>query len=307
MDNLGYNKLLFILPFDHRSTFAKGMFGVSEENLTEEIVQNIKREKQIIYTAFKKAIEKDVPKDSAAILVDEQFGDKVLKDAMENGYVTILTTEKSGQSEFDFEYGDEFPEHIEKYDPTFVKVLVRYNPDDNPEIKNRQREKLKKLSDYCHTKGYKFLAEILIPATENQLVKLDGDKNRFDREERPRLAVRMIEEFQDFGIEPDVWKMEGVEAQEDYRLITEAARKKGRDNVGIVILGRGAEKAVVDKWIVEGAKIQGVIGFAVGRTVFWEPLTEEKEGRISEDEAIEEICDNFVYYYNLFMNERKNI
>ena len=307
MDSLGYNKLLFILPFDHRSTFAKGMFGVSEENLTEEIVQQIKREKQIIYKAFKKALENDIPLEDAAILVDEQFGDGILKDAKKNGYVTILTTEKSGQYEFEFEYGEKFAEHIEKYNPVFVKALVRYNPDDSLEIKNSQREKLKKLSDYCHAKGYKFLAEILIVATENQLARFGGDKNRFDKEERPKLAVRMIEEFQDFGIEPDVWKMEGVEAQEDYGLMTEAARKSRRDNVGIVILGRGAGKDVVDKWIKEGARSQGVIGFAVGRTVFWDPLVEEKEGKISEDEAIEKICDNFVYYYNLFMNERKNL
>lgn len=307
MDNLGYNKLLFILPFDHRSTFAKGMFGASEESLTEEIIQGIKREKQIIYKAFKKAIGNGIPLENAAILAEEQFGDEILKDARENGYVTILTTEKSGQNEFEFEYGEEFSEHIEKYDPTFVKVLVRYNPDDDPEMKNRQIEKLKKLSDYCHVKGYKFLAEILIVPTENQLAKLDGDKNRFDKEERSKLAARMIEEFQDFGIEPDVWKMEGLETQEDYGLMTEAARKNGRDNVGIVILGRGAGKDVVDKWIMEGAKIQGIIGFAVGRTVFWEPLTEEKDGKISEDEAIAKICDNFVFYYNLFMNERKNI
>ncbi len=307
MDNLGYKKLLFILPFDHRSAFAKGMFGVSEESLTEEITEKIKRQKQIIYKAFKKAIESNVSRESAAILVDEQFGDEILKDARVNGYITILTTEKSGQNEFELEYGEEFVEHIEKYNPTFVKVLVRYNPDDNLVMKNRQREKLKKLSDYCHSKEYKFLAEILIAATESQLARLDGDKNRFDREERPKLAVRMMGEFQDFGIEPDVWKMEGAETQEDYKSMTEAARKNGRDNVGIVVLGRGAGKEVVDKWIREGARDKGVIGFAVGRTVFWGALMEEKDGKISEDEAIAKICDNFVYYYNLFMNVRKDL
>ena len=307
MDNLGYNKPLFILPFDHRSTFAKGMFGVSEEGLTEEITEKIKREKQMIYRAFKKALEHDNLRENAAILVDEQFGEEILKDAKTNGYTTILTTEKSGQNEFEFEYGEKFPEHIEKFSPTFVKVLVRYNPYDNLDMKNRQREKLKKMSDYCHVKGYKFLAEILIAATESQLARLEGDKNRFDREERPKLAVRMIEEFQDFGIEPDVWKMEGVGTQEDYRLITEAAKKNGRDNVGIVVLGRGAEKEAVDKWIKEGARVAGIIGFAVGRTVFWESLMEEKEGKISEDEATQKICDNFVYYYNLFMNARKDL
>ena len=101
--------------------------------------------------------------------------------------------------------------------------------------------------------------------------------------------------------------MEGMGKEEDYRVFAERARIDGRDNVGIVILGRGAEQEVVEKWITAGAKIEGVIGFAVGRTVFWDPLVLFKDGKISRDEAVDQISKNFQHFYNLFMREKHNI
>ena len=128
-NNLGYNKSLFILPFDHRSSFSK-IFQDKD---------SIVSAKWIIYEAFKKALSDGIPKDSAAILVDEEFGDKILLDAKNNGFTTILTTEKSGQKEFTLEYGSEFAKHIEKYKPTFAKALIRYNPEDKNDSKVRQQ------------------------------------------------------------------------------------------------------------------------------------------------------------------------
>ena len=56
--------------------------------------------------------------------------------------------EKSGQDEFDFDYGDNFAQHIEEFDPNLVKVLVRYNPEADAAMNKRQLQRLKKLSDY---------------------------------------------------------------------------------------------------------------------------------------------------------------
>jgi len=302
MNNLGYNKYLFVLPFDHRSTFEKGMFGIqSAESLTDEQKEKIKEEKKIIYDAFKKSVNEGIPKEYAAILVDEQYGDEILKNAREENFVTLLTVEKSGQKEFSFEYRDGFGEHIKKYNPTFAKALIRYNPEDNPDLKERQLAELKRLNDFCHNNNYKFMIEVLIEASENQLSSVDGEKNRYDRELRPKLTVDVIGEFQERGIDPDVWKMEGVEKEEDYRAFVKRARIDGRDNVGIVVLGRGAEQEEVEKWITSGARVEGIIGFAVGRTIFWDPLVLFKDGKISRDETVDRISKNFQHFYNLFM------
>lgn len=300
-NSLGYTKPLFILPFDHRSSFIKAMLGIKNQELTREEIKQVIGEKEIIYEAFKLAISNGISKDEASILVDEQFGDKILRDAKKNGLTTILTTEKSGQKEFTFEYGDSFGEHIKKYKPTFAKALIHYNPEDEKQSKIHQQKNLKILSDYCHNNNYKFLLEVLVKATSKELKEENQDKEKYDKEMRPRLEVKVIEELQNANIEPDVWKLEGMETVENYHAAVSQIQKNGRNNVGLVVLGRGADYKQVEQWISIGAKVKGVIGFAVGRTVFWQPLVDLKNGKISRDQTIEEIANNFKYFYDIFI------
>ena len=136
-----------------------------------------------------------------------------------------MPVEKSGQNEFDFQYGDEFGAHIEKFDPDFSKVLVRYNPDDpDTEMNQRQLGRLKELADWLHEHDRKFLFELLVPATDEQLAKVDGDADRYDAELRPELMRAAIQDVQKFGIEVDIWKIEGVDAREDAVMLAEQAR-----------------------------------------------------------------------------------
>ena len=104
---IGYDKPLYVLPFDHRGSFSKNMFGWSG-NLTAEQTAEIATVKKVIYDALKAAVAGGVSKDKAGILVDEQFGAAILRDARANGYITACPAEKSGQDEFDFEYGADF-------------------------------------------------------------------------------------------------------------------------------------------------------------------------------------------------------
>ncbi|MDD3190129.1 MAG: DUF2090 domain-containing protein [Candidatus Pacebacteria bacterium] len=290
---------LFVLPFDHRGSFQEKMFGILGKPTPEE-AERISFFKGIVYEGFKMAIENGaVPKEIGAILVDEEFGDAILKDAKQNGYRICICTEKSGQAEFDFEFGENFKEHIEKYDPEFVKVLVRYNPDGDQELNLRQTEKLKFLSDYCREKGYKMMIEPLVPPTEKQLEIVEGDKEIYDTEMRPKLMELMIEELQDGGVEPAVWKIEGLEEREDYELLVEQVRAQGRDS-DIIILGRHANDEQLEKWLVAGAGVEGVIGFAIGRTIFWDSLLAYKAGEITAEEASRKIAGRFEYFYKVF-------
>ena len=78
--------------------------------------------------------------------------------------MTACPAEKSGQEEFDFEYGEEFARHIEAFSPTFCKVLVRYNPEGDRALNQRQTARLKRLSDYLHGSGRLFMFELLVHA-----------------------------------------------------------------------------------------------------------------------------------------------
>ena len=298
--SIGYDRPLYILPFDHRGTFQKNMFGWSG-TLTPEQTAKIADMKTVIYDGFKEALAGGVPEDKAGILVDEQFGAEILKDAAKHGYNTSCPAEKSGQDEFDFEYGEDFAKHIEMFRPTFCKVLVRYNPEADATMNRRQAERLARLSKYLHSGGpSKFMFELLVPAEKAQLEKVGGDKKRYDRELRPGLMVQAIHQLQDAGVEADVWKIEGIDSKEDAAKVVEAAHRGGRDHVGSIILGRGEDDKKVREWLTIAAAVPGFIGFAVGRTSFWDPLVEWKEGRKSREATVTEIARRYREWVDIF-------
>ena len=270
---VGFDKPLYILPFDHRGSFQKKMFGW-DGDLTARQTEEIAGAKRVIYDAFRSALRAGVSKGKAGILVDEQFGSAILRDAASEGYITCCPVEKSGQDEFDFEYGQSFADHINAFRPTFCKVLVRYNPEDDHEVNRRQITRLKRLSDYLHGESCRslFMFELLVPAQRAQMDRLNGDRRQYDLQLRPRLMAQAIEELQNGGVEPDVWKIEGLDRREDCKRVVTAARRNGRDSVGCIILGRGEDDQKVREWLTIAATVPGFIGFAVGRTSFWDPL-----------------------------------
>ena len=307
MTTLGFNAPLYILPFDHRGSFQTKMFGWSgaiSPNQTAEIAAI----KQVIYDGFKAAVDAGVSRGKAGILVDEQFGAAILRHAAEHAYTTACPAEKSGQEEFDFEYGEDFAKHIESLHPTFCKVLVRYNPEGDRTLNRRQAARLKTLSQYLHSHGRsRFMFELLVPPEKAHLDQVKGDKKAYDSELRPRLMVETILELQDAEVEPDVWKIEGLDSKEDCEKVVAAARRGGRDNVGCIILGRGENDQKVRDWLTTAAKVSGFIGFAVGRTSFWEPLVDLRTKRITRDAAVAEIARRYQEFVDIFENARGKI
>ncbi len=299
----GYEKDLLVLPFDHRGSLLKKLFGIEGRLPTPQEAEEYSSLKEMVYEGFLESLKMGVDKETASVLVDEQFGSKILKDAKSKGIMTCTPMEKSGQDEFDFEDRD-FREHIRRVDPTIVKVLVRYNPEGEKALNARQLERLKKVSDYCREIGKKFMFELLVPATGGQLAQVGGEKAKYDLEVRPKLMVTALKEIQDYGVEPDIWKLEGVERIEDSKALVAQAQAGGRKS-GIITLGRGEDAEKVKEWLKVGAKVKGIIGFAVGRTVFWEPMKLLNEKKISREEAAMQVAKNYKMLVDLWNRERK--
>jgi myo-inositol catabolism protein IolC len=300
---LGYNQPLYILPFDHRGSFQTGMFGWKGALSPEQTAQ-IAAAKRVIYDGLLEAVAAGVAKEHAGILVDEQFGAAILQDAARNGYITAAPAEKSGQDEFDFEYGEDFAEHLEAFNPTFCKVLVRYNPEGETRLNQRQAARLRRLSDYLHAHDRKYMFELLVPATPEQLNQVGGDRQRYDHERRPALMVRAIRELQGAGVEPDLWKLEGLDRREDGAAVAETARRDGRVEVGCIVLGRGEDESHVHTWLATAAGVPGFIGFAVGRTTFWDPLVAWKDQKIAREAAVAEIARRYRQWVDVFESAR---
>lgn len=304
MKTVGFDQPLYILPFDHRGSFQTKMFGWKGK-LTAEQTAEISAVKQVIYDGFVAAIAAGVPKEKAGILVDEQFGAAILRDAAECGYAIACPVEKSGQDEFDFEYGEEFSKHLEAFHPTFCKVLVRYNPEGDKVLNHRQAEKLQRLSSYLRDKSdSRMMFELLVPPAVAELEELGGDKKAYERTLRPRLMVQAIHELQNAGVEPDVWKIEGLDRPEHCAEVVAASRRDGRDKVGCIVLGRGEDDQKVGEWLATAARVPGFIGFAVGRTTFWDPLTELRANKTTREAAVIEISQRFRNWIEVFEKGR---
>lgn len=302
--SLGYDGKLYFLAFDHRGSFQKKMFGI-EGDPTPEQTETIADAKKLIFEGMLEAVSRGADASATGVLVDEQFGSDIPQLAREHGLKLAMPVEKSGQDEFDFEYGDDFPAHIERFDPDFSKVLVRYNPDDDPTMNKRQLERLKRLADWLHDNGRKFLFELLVPATDDQLASVDGDSDRYDAELRPELMRRAIVDAQQFGVEVDVWKIEGVDSRDDDVMIAEQCRSgEGREGVTCVVLGRGASTAKVEQWLEAATSVDGFIGFAIGRSIWWDALKGFLANDLERSQAASQIADNYLHFVKVYERQQ---
>lgn len=296
----GSDKNLFMLAFDQRGSFTSGLFKIKGTPTPEETAL-IADAKRVIFEGLNLAVIDGVPKASVGLLVDEQFGSEVARMASAIGYTLAMPVEKSGQSEFDFEYGVDFGQHIEAFDPAYAKVLVRYNPDGDSAVNLRQLTRLAELSSWLREHDRRLLFELLVPPVPAQLEKVGGDGDLYDLEMRPELTIRAIAEAQSAGVEPEIWKVEGLERREDYGRVAEKARSGGRENVVCIILGRGASEAKLEEWLRQEAGVRGFVGFAIGRTIWQRPLGEWLAERVDRAGASRMIADNYLRMIEIYL------
>jgi myo-inositol catabolism protein IolC len=296
---LGYDNKLYILAFDHRGSFQKKFFGIEGEPDSEQTAM-IADAKHLIFEGMLQAVVAGADPAVTGVLVDEQFGSSVPEEAHAKGLKLAMPVERSGQPMFDFQYGEDFGAHIERFDPDFSKVLVRYNPDGDPTGNREQLAKLRRLSDWLHGHDRRFLFELLVPAEPAQLERVGGDTDRYDAELRPELMRRAIAAIQDDGIEVDVWKIEGVDERSDCEMLVEQARSGGRDGVVCVVLGRGADDAKVDHWLQQAAPVDGFVGFAIGRSIWWDPLKAYVAGKIERVAGARQIAENYLRFVKVY-------
>jgi myo-inositol catabolism protein IolC len=303
--SIGYNLPLYLLPFDHRHSYVSGMFQL-DAPLTVTQRRAVIESKQVIYDGFQYALGGELTVDTAGLLVDEEFGGGILRDANRSGYITAVSTERSGSAEFEFEYGSVFAAHIEAFQPTFAKALVRYNPEGDVALNARQTARLKQLSDYCRTAGRRFMFELLVPATQAQMDRSGADQDTYDQSVRPALMLQAISALQDAGVEPDIWKIEGLDRREDCERVVAVSRRDGRDDVGCIVLGRHADEEKVASWLRTAASVPGFIGFAVGRTTFWDAIGDYVKKRTTRREAASRIALRYREWARVFDGARQS-
>jgi myo-inositol catabolism protein IolC len=274
---------LFILAMDQRASFQK-LFGI-EGDPTDAELKKMRDAKLMIYEGLSKASLADLEVGRAGVLVDEELGSEVAKRAKADGLVLAMPIEKSGTELFELEYGEHYPEHLASFDPDFFKVLVRYNPADEASDRKVQIERLAKVSAWAASTGWRWLFELLVPPTREQLAQ-NEDQLHFDREARPGLTTEAIAAFSDGGVHPTVWKLEGYETTEGAEEVLRAVAAQTETPAECIVLGRNAPIEQVEHWLSVAAPLPGYAGFAVGRTNWEAALQDFLAGRISRDDAI---------------------
>lgn len=287
---------LLILPFDHRSSFSKKLFGFEGE-LNRKQKQQISDYKTIVYQGFLQ-VAKDAPHPKHfGILVDQEYGTPVLKDAKKRGHTVTMPVEKSGQKAFTFNYGNTFGKWIEKIKPDYVKILVRYHPS-NKEINLIQLKRLSRLNTYCKKNGHKMMFELLVPATDADM-KRAKTARAYDTKIRPQRTIQAIREIKK-AIQPDLWKMEGF-SKADWKKVLKVL---GKDSE-VIVLGRGQNEIKVQKWLQAAANFNQIVGFAIGRTIFFKPLQDHLAKKITKKQAIQQIADNYNKFIKIWRKYKK--
>jgi myo-inositol catabolism protein IolC len=292
---------LFFLAFDHRVVLTK-IFAAAG---IESPLVTIAHAKSLVFEGLD-AASKIEPRiaGSSGFLVDEQYGSHTAILAKRHGHQLAMPVEMSEQFPMKREFGDDFATHIEAFDPTYVKVLVRYNPADDDTVNKAQAENLSDLGAWCRDAGREYMVEVLVPPTDQQLAAANGDGARYQREQLPALISRAVESLRDRGVAPEIWKLEGLDTAEDAGRVAASCTEGAGGNVRCIVLGRGEGADQVDTWVRAAAASGAYDGFAIGRTIWKDAVLGYFGGTLSRVEAIEDITKRYLRYVGPFLEAR---
>lgn len=284
---------LFILAMDQRDSFERTLFDVTGNPDAQQLAR-MRAAKSLIFAAAARVAGTQPPGSHLGVLVDEQLGADVAREARPAGFELAMPVEVSGSSRLEFEYGEHFGEHIEAFDPDWVKVLVRFNPADPGELQHAQTRTLRQLHDWVTGHQRRWLLELLVPATREQLAAHE-DQALYDEEARPGLTAQVIAGLTAAGVRPDLWKLEGYETTAGAQLVLDTVRSASPGSECIV-LGRNAPQRQLDHWLDIAAPLPGYAGFAIGRSNWNEPLADFLAGRQDEASTQDRIAERYGHF-----------
>jgi 5-dehydro-2-deoxygluconokinase len=277
---------VYMLAADHRWQWEEwcDAHAVSRTRIPEV--------KRLAYDGFLHARERSADvRQFGALLIDQQYAGAVLADA-DAGRVTVGTpAEKAGA--FPLEWStDPFSAALTG---AFVKVLVRYRADDDAAIVQAQRQKLDALQAWCRGAGKPLVVEILV-------ARRDEPEEEFESTGRPTMLAAFIADAYGRGLTPQFWKIEGTLSPAGARTIDEAIAAVPACRQ--IILGKAADLATIDRWFAAAAGSRTAVGFAIGRSVFWEPSVAFLTGAKRAEEAAAAIASNYLQLVDAWQRSR---
>jgi myo-inositol catabolism protein IolC len=294
---------LLIMAMDHRESFGRTLFGVEDDRPDADQRGAMEAAKRLIYAGLASALGR-LPCGRGGVLVDERYGTAVIEAAHSDGVVLAVPVEHSGREWFELEWGQDWLQHLSATDPDFAKVLIRDNPAFPREQRDQQLGSLRQVSDALAKQDVPLLFELLVPATDSQLAAAGGQAGAYDRDVRPDLVVQVIADNQAAGVEPSIWKVEGLETADAARAVVAQMRTGGREHVDAIVLGRDAPAERLDHWLAVAAPVDGFVGYAIGRSIWEEAVADHNQRKISEDETVARIAGRYLDFAGHYCTAR---
>jgi 5-dehydro-2-deoxygluconokinase len=290
-----------MLASDHRNSVERHLYRLEGTPKPGDAAR-IAAGKLLIFEALLEAAEQLPARARPGILIDEQYGASAAEIAGADAGIDLsMPIEASGHDWFEFAYGADWRRHAEFFTTDHAKVLIRDNPRLDPGSRARQAERLAEISQWAKDSRHPLIIELLVPGEAGDLDEVGGDADRYDRELRPRLTRDVIAYLQDRGVDPSIWKVEGLDRREDAVALVDAARRGGR-HPEFIVLGRDAPPDRIEDWLAAAAPVDGFVGFAIGRTIWWEPLASLIAGRSTSDEARQTIAAAYLRYATAYLD-----
>jgi myo-inositol catabolism protein IolC len=299
---------LFILAMDQRASFGATLFGVTGDEPDAEQAEAMRFAKRLIFEGLLAALPM-MTSGRAGVLVDEQYGQDVIDGAGHGAAPVVLAVplEASGHDWFTLEYGEQWLEHVDRIKPDYAKVLIRDNPAFDPLIREHQLADLAQVSAGLRQIGVPLIYELLVPGTDEQLAAAGGDPAVYDRDIRPGLVAAVIADNQAHGVEPALWKVEGLDTVDAARYVARQARADGRQT-DLIVLGRDAPVDRLNHWLGVASQVREFVGFAIGRSI-WEDVIRDYRAADMYDLTAATVARNeiaarylnFVAQWRLFM------
>jgi myo-inositol catabolism protein IolC len=298
------NRVLLILAADHRNSLERGLYGLTAPPTPAQAAR-ISADKLLIYQALLDAAAQLPAQIQPGVLVDEQYGASVAELASHSaGAVSVcMPLEASGQEWFGFAYGDDWQRHAGFFAAEHAKVLVRDNPGLDPARREQQARRVAQVSAWAARAARSLILDLRVPATGADKDATGGDMDRYDHELRPGHTLRVMEYLQDHGVEPALWMVEGPGRHDDAVAVAAMARRGGRQ-ARCLAGGRHAPYDTLKHWLQVAAPIPGWAGFAIGRSIWWDPLHAHLRHINTAGEARRRIKDAYLDYARYYINAR---
>jgi len=299
------NRVLLILAADHRDSLERGLYRLTAPPKPAQAAR-ISADKLLVYQALLDATAWLPAQIQPGVLIDEQYGASVAELASHSaGAVSLcMPLEASGQEWFRFAYGDDWQRHAASFAAEHAKVLVRDNPGLDPARREQQARQLGEVSAWAARAGRSLILELLVPATDADKDATEGNVDRYDDELRPAHTLQVMEYLQGYGVEPALWAVEGLDRHDDAVAVVAMAQRGGRQ-ARCLTGGRHAPSDTLKHWLQVAAPIPGWAGFAIGRSIWWDPLRARLRHLSTTGEARRRISAVYADYADYYLKARE--